>query len=290
MRRLAILLTLLLTAPAAAAQGPKTVPLPAGWQPEGIAAGPGNGVFIGSIPTGAIWAADLDTGRAGVRVQPEEGRTAVGIKYYDDTLYVAGGASGSLFAYEASTGEDYGEFPVAGRFINDVAIARDTAWFTDSRRPVLYALPTDLDADPRTVPLTGDLQYLEGFNLNGIAAANGGRTLITVQSNTGKLFTVNPGTGATKEIRLLGTKPLVNGDGILVRGRLLYVVQNQLNRIAVLRLGPTLGAARWLKDLTDSLFAVPTTAAWTKGGLYVVNAKFGAPAGSPYEAVRVDNP
>ena len=55
------------------------------------------------------------------------------------------------------------------------------------------------------------------------------RTLLAVQSATGKLFTIDPKTGATKLIDL-GGATLPNGDGILLHGRTLYVVQNQLTR------------------------------------------------------------
>jgi hypothetical protein len=33
---------------------PETIPLPNGWQPEGIAVGNGTTFYVGSIPTGAI--------------------------------------------------------------------------------------------------------------------------------------------------------------------------------------------------------------------------------------------
>jgi sugar lactone lactonase YvrE len=69
-------------------------------------------------------------------------------------------------------------------------------------------------------------------NANGIAATPDGETLILVQSNTGKLFTVDPDTGAT----MLIDAPLVpNGDGILLVGPLLFVVQSQDNGPAAVR-------------------------------------------------------
>ena len=33
---------------------PETIPLPNGWQPEGIAIGRGTTFYVGSIPTGAV--------------------------------------------------------------------------------------------------------------------------------------------------------------------------------------------------------------------------------------------
>jgi hypothetical protein len=55
-----------------------------------------------------------------------------------------------------------------------------------------------------------------------------------VQSRNGKLFTVNARTGRTREIHL-GGADVTNGDGILLRGRTLYVVQNQDDQIAVVQ-------------------------------------------------------
>ena len=42
---------------------PQVAPLPNGFQPEGIAAGPGTTFFVGSIPTGAVFRGDLLTGQ-----------------------------------------------------------------------------------------------------------------------------------------------------------------------------------------------------------------------------------
>ena len=70
--RLLVLLLLamvaLLPATAGAATFPDTIRLPDGWQPEGIAAGRGTSLYVGSIPTGAIWKGDARTGRGDVLV------------------------------------------------------------------------------------------------------------------------------------------------------------------------------------------------------------------------------
>ena len=42
--------------------------------------------------------------------------------------------------------------------------------------------------------------------------------LLAVQTNTGKLFRINPRTGATREVDLGGAS-LANGDGLLLAGR-----------------------------------------------------------------------
>ena len=119
-------------------------------------------------------------------------------------------------------------------------MTRDAAYFTDSQRQQLYVLDLgrhgSLPAAARTLPLTGELEYDDDpatFELNGITTA--GRRLITVQSGAGKLFLVDPRDGDTEEIDLDGGD-VVNGDGLLLHGRTLYVVQNRDNRIAVVRL------------------------------------------------------
>jgi len=140
----------------------------------------------------------------------------------------------------------------------------------------------------RTLPLTGDLVFQTGFNLNGIAAAKGGRVLVVVQSNTGKLFTVSPRSGDTREIDL-GGATVTNGDGLLLRGRTLFVVRNQLNLIAVVQLNRSLSRGRVVAELTDPDFDVPTTITFAAGRLYAVNARFGIPdpTTARYDIVRV---
>ena len=109
-----------------------------------------------------------------------------------------------------------------------------------------------------------------------------------MQSTTGGLFTIDPATGATKAIPLAGGATLPNGDGLLLEGRTLYVVQNRLNKIAVVRLSKNLAGGRVVREITNPAFAVPTTIARVGRDLFAVNAKFGTPpAGTPYEVVRV---
>jgi hypothetical protein len=125
------------------------------------------------------------------------------------------------------------------------------------------------------IPLTGDIQYTTGFNVNGIDATPNGKTLVLVQSNTGKLFTATPA-GVTREIDL-GGGSVPNGDGILLDGRVLYVVQNRDNKIAKIVLDPRLRSGRIVRYLTDPDFRVPTTIDDHGGRLYAVNARFGTP-------------
>jgi hypothetical protein len=175
---------------------------------------------------------------------------------------------------------------VGGTFINDVTTLRGNAYFTDSQKPVIYALPKSGIGTPVTVPITGDLVYGAGFNANGIEAVRG--RLVTVQSSTGKLFTVDPATGVSREIDL-GGATLPAGDGLLAKGRTLLVVQNTLNRIAVVRLSRDLRSGRVVRTISDPDFDVPTTITFARHALWAVNARFGTPPTptTPYDVVRV---
>jgi sugar lactone lactonase YvrE len=300
----ALVLTLVLAfgvaAPATAAERfPAVIPLPPGFQPEGIAGGPGTTFYVGSIPTGAVWVGSARTGTVRPLVEPRDGRAAIGLELdRHGRLFVAGGPTGRAFVYEAATGEDLGAYDLATAptFVNDVVVTRRAAYFTDSQRQVLHVLRLGprgaLPSAAETLPLTGDLQYDDDpstFELNGIAATRGGRTLFTVQSSTGKLFRVDARTGSTDEVRLRGGD-LANGDGLLLRGRTLYAVQNQLNRIAVVRLSRSGRSGRIVAHVEDPDFDVPTTIAVVAGRLYAVNARFGTPPtpSTPYSVVRVD--
>ncbi len=295
-----MLLCATLAAPAAARTYPETIRLPNGWQPEGIATGKHNSFYAGSRATGAIFAGNLKSGRGDVLVPGRPGGAALGMKVdRRNRLFVAGGGTGTASVYNARNGRLLRRYTLTTTtpptFVNDVTVTRRAAYFTDSAKQQLYVLDLGrrgkLPTASRTLPLTGDLEYDDDpmtFELNGIAAARGGRTLVTVQSGTGKLFKVNARTGVTDEIELSGGD-VANGDGLLLKGRRLYAVQNQLNRIAVIHLKRGLGRGEVKRHLTDSDFDVPTTVAWAGGFLWAVNARFTTPPtpSTPYHVVRV---
>ena len=281
---IALVAASVLAVPVALAQGPfpATIPLPNGWQPEGIAVGNGKTFYAGSRATGAVYSGDLRTGKGAVLVQGVAGRAATGLKFNRGRLFVSGAATGKAFIYDAKTGALIREYQLADAptFINDVVVTKDAAYFTDSNRAVIFKLPLgnggSLPAAAQTLALTGDFQLVAGFNLNGIVASPDGKTLIAVQSNTGKLFAIDPNTGATRLIDL-GGATLVNGDGLLLHGKTLYVVQNQNNRIAVVTLAANLGSGTVTRTITSPGFDIPTTVASFGSRLYAVNARFTTP-------------
>lgn len=262
-----------------AAQVPSRIDLPDGWQPEGIAAGRGNDLFVGSIPTGAVMRLDPRTGARRVVVAGRRTRAAIGIKASGGRLFVAGGPTGRAFVYDARSGRTLAAPRVAGRaqdtFVNDVVVTAQGAYFTDSRRSALYLVPHDL-SKATTLELP-DVPMAAGNNLNGIVATRDGRTLIAVQTNTGALWRIDPQTGHATKISLRGG-PVTNGDGLLLTGRRLYVVRNRDNRIAVVDLNAGLTSGRVVRTIRSPGFDVPTTLARIGTRLYAVNARFSTTA------------
>jgi sugar lactone lactonase YvrE len=253
------------------------IDLPNGWQPEGVASGQGKRLFVGSIPTGAVFRVNARTGEGEVAVPAAGGRSAIGLKANRrERLYVAGGETGQAFSYNGKTGADRGSLQLAPpgetTFVNDVTLAPGTAYFTDSERPVLYAVERDMSS-VEELELRG-FKPRPGIDLNGIVDARRGRTLIAVQMNVGRLWRIDAHSGKARKIGLGGDK-VVNGDGLLLRGRKLYVVQNQDNQIAVVRLERNLKRGEVVRRIRDEDFDVPTTIAAVGRSLYVANARFG---------------
>lgn len=294
---LVVALSLITMGSAAAVAFPDVIPLPDGFRPEGIAVGKGTTFYVGSIPTGAIYRGDLRTGDGALLVQPQ-GRAAIGLKYDDRTgyLFVAGGPTGFAFIYNGETGANVAAIQLTTdqSFINDVVITKDAAYFTNSSQPFIYKVPLENNGELSTpltsvaIPLSGDYQQVPGFNANGIAATPNGKTLIIVNSTVGALYQVDPETGIATEIDLEGGN-VQSGDGILLQGKTLYVVQNFLNQIAVVELSPDLGSGAIVEIITDSDFDVPTTIAKFGNSLYAVNARFSTPPtpDTTYTVVRV---
>ena len=144
----------------------------------------------------------------------------------------------------------------------------------------------------QTLPLTGQISYSttpNPFNANGIEASRGGKTLVIVQSNKGKLFKVDSATGVAREIELSGGD-VTAGDGLFLRGGTLFAVQNVLNKVAVVKLRRGLREGKIVGHITDTDLDVPTTIDSFGGRLYAVNARFGTPSPETalYKIVRFD--
>jgi len=278
---------------------PDVIPLPPGFGPEGIAGGNGTTFYVGSIATGQVYRGDLRTGQGGVLVQSQSGRSSVGLKYDAGTglLFVAGGGTGNAYVYDGQTGANVAtiQLTTLPSFINDVIITNEAAYFTNSSQPEFYRVPITQRGQTtfksETIPLSGDYQFDSSpgaFNANGIAATPNGQTLIIVNSSDGALYNVDPHTGVATRIELGGAS-VVNGDGILLQGKTLYVVQNFFNQISVVELNPDFTSGTIVDTITSSAFRIPTTIARFGSSLYAVNARFDTPPtpNTEYEIVRV---
>jgi hypothetical protein len=286
-----LLATLLLPLTAAAAPSqpnfPETIDLPNGFQPEGVVMGRGTTIYAGSRVTGAIYQADVRTGLGSLLVPPQEGRASLGLEFDPRTgyLFVAGGPTGNAYIYNTATGDTVAELdlaPAGPTFVNDVAVTQFAAYFTDSLRPVLYRVPLlpggrlPSSGAVEEIELGGDFAFVAGFNANGIVATPGGKSLIIVNTALGTLYNVDPATGLATLIDLDGAS-VPNGDGLLLVGRRLFVVQNFLNQVGVVRLDSGFASGEIVQVLTDPDFDIPTTITRFGGSLYAVNARFSTP-------------
>jgi sugar lactone lactonase YvrE len=265
---------------------------------EGIATGSGSSFYVGDFFLGDIHRGDLRSGSTALFRDAPTGRMAVGMKVdvARDLLFVAGGFTGQAYVYDASTGADVAVLqlgaPGPGTMINDVALAKDAAWFTNAFSPLLYRVPIETDGSigtPSTLTVTGPAANLSGpFNMNGIAATPDAKTLIVAHSSDATVYTVDPDTGASAAI---AGANVPNVDGILLEAGRLWVVQNFANQVTELRLSPDLTSATVEQVITNSDFQVPTTVARHGNRLALVNAKFdtGIPPTAPtYEVVIVE--
>jgi hypothetical protein len=300
-RRLALLMVLLgvltVAAPTASAARPdEQIVLPGATSAEGIARGVGSTFYAGDLFAGDIYRGDLQRRTAELFIDAPSGRMAVGmaVDVRHGLLFVAGGFDGTAHVYDANTGATVAtyRFTAPPSLINDVAVTRKGAWFTDSMKAQLYFVPisaTGVLGAQRTLQLSGPAADTSGdVNNNGIQATPNGKTLIVAHSGQGALNTVDPTTGASATIEGVSVPSV---DGILLQGGQLFAVQNFLNQIAEVRLSPDLTSGTVEKVVTSPLFQVPTTVARFGDRLAAVNAKFDTgipPTADQYEVIIVD--
>lgn len=292
---------------AAAATYPESIPLPDGFYPEGIVIGTGTDFYVGSLLDGAIYTGDLRTGDGEILVEGADGRSVVGLAFdrRSGLLWAVGSQHtvAAVYAFDGRSGDLVHQIPVDAGFLNDVVVTRDALAITDSSSDQLWILPLTTRGAPADLPhpltLTGDFSHVTAgdppINLNGIAVTADGRSLLAVHTTLGVLYRIDPDTGEATEVDL-GGGAVPAGDGIVLRGRTLWVVQNVENRVAVIDLAPDLTSGRVVDTITSDLFRVPTTAALFGDDLYLVNARFdeapppflgGKPRSLDYDVVKV---
>ena len=235
----------LLASPATARQADRAIVLPGATGTEGVARLNGQTFFAGDLLTGDIFRGTVNQGTAAKFIEAPAGRFAAGMKAdtSDSLLLVAGGPTGAGYVYDTRTGDPVTSYQFqtspTPTFINDVALTRHGAWFTDSSQALLYFVPV-VDGVPSstftTLTLSGPAADLSGaFNNNGIQAVMGGAMLIVAHSGRGVLNVVDArSTGASTTIAGVSVP---NVDGILLKGsHEVFAAQNADNLISVWKL------------------------------------------------------
>jgi sugar lactone lactonase YvrE len=269
---------------------PTEITMPVGSGPESIVVGRGPFAYVSAMGTGDILRVDFRTGTYELFL-PAIDATAVGMALdWRGRLYICGGMTGRLWVVDTADRSLLATYQLGGEqtFINELIVTPDAAYVTDSFSPVLYKLPFgnrgELPAEDEVVhlPLGGDLVYQQGetfaecFNTNGIATTPDESAVLVVQTNTGKLFRVDTGSGTCTVVDLGGdTVPW--GDGLVREDNTLHVVQNLANLVSVVELNPEGTAGKVVETWSDPRFDTPTAMARFGSRFYLSNARFTTP-------------
>ena len=277
--------------------------------PEGIAA-QGDEFYVSSTTDGTIYRGRLDQPTA-VPFLPggQDGRVvAAGLKVDGRTLFVAGGPTGLVWAYDLRTRELTGSWQVVQdgtpAFLNDIAVGpRGDVYVTDSSRPVLYRI----DARDRRTADTALLEpvvsfegtvftYDQDINANGIVVSRDGRYAVVSKPRTGELFRVGLKDGSVVRVDLGGAS--VAGDGLLLDGRTLLAAEwtaGPPQSVVEVRLSRDLASGSVVSRTTDPTFDDPTTIARAGRSLLAVNSQFeirfgGGGTPGPFTVSRIPLP
>ncbi len=271
---------------------PDVIGLPNGFCPESITLGTGSKIYVSSMADGCIWCADLRTGKGMLLVPPAAGGQATGLEFERGRIWAACGAMGGAAVYRESTGECLATYDFGGGFADGVAATRKAVFFTDAERPCIFcvelgrngALPGQ--SGVRELRLPGGLGEAGARN-TGIVAAWDGK-LIIVQAEANRLYCYDPKAGMAARISTGGAS-VSDGDGLLLKGRTLYVVRNRGNVIAKFRLNESLTRATPIDLIRDRDLDGPSDVVAFGSSLYAVNARVSvAPTPSTrYSVVRV---
>jgi hypothetical protein len=304
---------------------PDQIPLPTGFEAEGIELGKGQDFFVGgaswsvdSIYAGAIYKGNLRTGEGRILVQPTESpRTSLAGLSYDartNYLYAATGNSGGfggpfwnqgVNVYDATSGALVEKFIFPNNdadhadgthmVTNDVLVTNKGVYVTDSINARLYKIPLEkggqLPSPPEVevIELT-DFTMVPGFNANGLVGGFDGKELVVINITSGVLYQIDTESGVASPIDIQGDEGLfVNGDGLYLRGHTLYIMQNFDNKIAVVQLSGDLTQGTFVKNIVSDAFAIPTTIIGHGDSIYAVNSGYVAAVSSPDPAADVQS-
>jgi sugar lactone lactonase YvrE len=265
--------------------------------PEGIAAlESGEAFFVTGAGSGGIYRIDVATGEATTLLEPgsRPGFHTIGLALdAEGRLWVAGGESGEILrfddldtsqaGFDASAGPS-AVFPTPGvgpKFINDVAVGPNgDVYATDSVSPTLYRVTAAGTVAEAFIDFTDtEFEYLDGFNANGLAVTADGAYVIVVAANSGRLFRVDVANASVATIT--SEEVFVGGDGLVLDGQTLYVVQNGLDQISVVNLSEDWLEATVDRVIQDDRLSSAATAALVGDRLLVVNAQFAAMEAGP---------
>ena len=251
--------------------------------PEGVAYDAKRGVlYTGSAQNGTVYAVNAASGAV---TKFQEGgalgrMVALGMKVDPQgRLWIAGGAQGtvSVLSPDGVTLEVF-ETPKSPRpYINDLALAPDgSVYVSDSSRPVIYRVK-DMKLSAWLDLARTPIKYGPGVNLNGLAVTPDGRYLLAVQLNTGELWRIDLNTKAVQ--RVMGG--LVNGDGLLLDGRSLYVARNKDQVVSKVSLSADYASGQLVREEPLAGLRFPATLTMIGGDLVVTQAQLDRLGGTP---------
>jgi sugar lactone lactonase YvrE len=212
------------------------------------------------------------------------GTTGRGIDVDDQgRVYVAGGPTGTVRILDEA-----GE-PVAtvangttGSFLNDLWVGPDGAvYVTDSSLPMVWRV-AEGDGGWQIEPwldVSDTISYTPDpadFDLGGIVTTRDDDALLTSQGTTGQLWRIDLATREIVEVDL-GSASIPNADGIVLKGKKLWVVQNFLRQVSMFKLASDARSAELRRVQQTPADHTLTTAKLTKGRLLAVDSQFGFP-------------
>lgn len=299
---------------AALANWPEAISIPTGFEAEGIELGKGHEFFLGAFSfssvfgplfgvnhelsesAGAIYKGNLHTGE-GTILAPPTGKPVGGLSYdpRTDYLYAATGfidlVTGSftdqgVIVYDATSGDIITEIGFGdGIVINDCLVTRTGVYCTDSINPDLYKVVLEnggrLPSTPvvEVIPMPGFGMVAGEFNANGLVGKFDGKQLVIVNITTGVLYRVDTASGEASPIAIEGAEQLfVDGDGLYLHGRTLYIMQNFSNKIAVVKLSGDLSGGSFIRNIPGdgeiNPLDIATTIIGFGNGIYAINTNF----------------
>ena len=278
---------------------PNQIFIPKGFEAEGIELGKGHDFFVGAFSysgdltqAGSVYKGNLCTGEGAVLVQ-QKGRLLSGLSYDERTDYLYAGikdpgvfegnfTNQGVAILDGTSGELVQEIIFGdGIEINDALVTSDAVYLTDSLNPALYKVPLDGNGQPSAAWEKIELSDFVmdytglGFNANGLVGDFDGKELVVVNVTTGVLYKIDTESGASTPIEIDGDEGLFpDGDGLVMDGRRLYIMQNFAQKIAVVELSDDLSRGTFVENLVSDKFAIPTTIIGFEDHIYAVNTDF----------------